>query len=92
KILFNVHFYFPLDVKKPPRGGAIFNKFGHPKIFHISAVIAVIKPPKLAITKEMLFPYAIITATFPASFVLIFPSILILGLVLTSLLGKFINS
>lgn len=48
----------------------------------IKIAIEPIKVAKLAVTRDMDLPHAIIMATFPASFVLILPSILILGLVL----------
>ncbi|HEO1813612.1 TPA: hypothetical protein VAM20_002885 [Acinetobacter baumannii] len=47
----------------------------------IKTAIDPINDAKLAVTRDIAFPHAMIMATFPASFVLILPSILILGLV-----------
>lgn len=58
----------------------------------IKTAIEPIKVAILAVTREIALPHAIIMATFPASFVLILPSILILGLVLLFSVDKDINS
>ena len=55
------------------------------------AAMAVINPATLPRIRDIDLPHAIIIATFPVSFSLILPSMLILGLVL-KLFGKYVSS